>query len=100
MERSIDDTNCQSNSNLLTSFKYKEKEAGKEGFGDDYECPVCLSGFEEGEDVRKLPQCKHSFHAACIDMWLYSHLDCPICRTPVGPFCEQENSGSGGALLV
>ncbi|TKY54436.1 RING-H2 finger protein ATL52 [Spatholobus suberectus] len=90
--------NCQRNLNLLSSFKYKKKEAGKEGVGDDYECPVCLSGFEEGEDVRKLPLCKHSFHAPCIDMWLYSHFDCPICRTPVGPFCHrfpQENSRPG-----
>ncbi|XP_027368747.1 E3 ubiquitin-protein ligase RHA2B-like [Abrus precatorius] len=84
--------NCQRN--LLLSFKYK-KEAGKEGGGEDYECPVCLSGFEEGEEVRKLPRCEHYFHAPCIDMWLYSHFDCPICRTPVGPFCHRvppENS--------
>ncbi|KAL2338767.1 hypothetical protein Fmac_013213 [Flemingia macrophylla] len=104
MDSSIDAyNNSQSNSNLLSSFKYKKKESGKEGVGDDYECPVCLSAFEEGEEVRKLPQCKHSFHAACIDMWLYSHVDCPICRTPVEPFSErfqQENSGSGGRVLV
>ncbi|XP_061357726.1 RING-H2 finger protein ATL1-like [Gastrolobium bilobum] len=80
--------------NLLSSFKYKKelvvaKEEDQEeqrGDGDDYECPVCLSVYEEGEEVRKLPRCKHSFHAICIDMWLYSHFDCPICRTPVGPF--------------
>ncbi|KAK7303988.1 hypothetical protein RJT34_14951 [Clitoria ternatea] len=67
--------------NLLSSFKYK-----KEVEVDEYECPVCLSVYEEGEDVRKLPRCKHSFHVVCIDMWLYFHFDCPICRTPVGPF--------------
>ncbi|BAT76860.1 hypothetical protein LR48_Vigan07g140100 [Vigna angularis] len=70
--------------NLVSSFKYK-----KEGVvGYDDECSVCLSGFEEGEEVRKLPQCKHWFHAPCIDMWLYSHLDCPICRTPVVRFSQ------------
>ena len=95
--------------NLLSSFKYK-KEGGKKeqeqeggGGGEEnhedgyYECPVCLSVFEEGEEVRKLPRCEHSFHAQCIDMWLYSHFDCPVCRTPVGPFCHrlspEENSG-------
>ncbi|KAK7363283.1 hypothetical protein VNO77_05419 [Canavalia gladiata] len=91
IESNID--SCQRN--LLSSFKYN-KEATKEvGGEDDYECPVCLSDFEEGEEVRKLPLCKHSFHAPCIDMWLYSHFDCPICRTPVGPFCHRfplENS--------
>ncbi|KAG4970220.1 hypothetical protein JHK85_036641 [Glycine max] len=100
--------NCQRNNfNLLSSFKYK-KEAAKEGSGDgdydyDDECPVCLSGFEEGEEVRKLPRCKHWFHAPCIDMWLYSHFDCPICRTPVGQFYHRFHSGpelleSGGGV--
>ncbi|CAJ1975768.1 unnamed protein product [Sphenostylis stenocarpa] len=93
---------------LLSSFKYKkevvakeeeeeeeEKEKEEEGF-DDFECPVCLSVYEEGEEVRKLPQCKHYFHVVCIDMWLYSHFDCPICRTPVvGPPCPVENSIDG-----
>ncbi|KAK4265613.1 hypothetical protein QN277_026641 [Acacia crassicarpa] len=69
-----------SNRNLLSSFRYKKEVEEKE----EYECPVCLSVFEDGEEVRKLPGCNHSFHVICIDMWLYSHMDCPVCRTPVG----------------
>ncbi|CAI8613981.1 unnamed protein product [Vicia faba] len=88
--------------NLLSSFKYRKevvtKEEGEKGY-DEYECSVCLSVYEEGEDVRKLPRCKHSFHAVCIDMWLYSHFDCPICRTPVGSFCDGMNE-SGGSISV
>ncbi|KAJ6698963.1 RING-H2 FINGER PROTEIN ATL51-RELATED [Salix purpurea] len=53
--------------------------------GTGYECAVCLSAFEEGEEVRQLPSCKHSFHATCIDMWLRSHSDCPLCRSRVDP---------------
>ncbi|KAL2455443.1 putative RING-H2 finger protein ATL53 [Forsythia ovata] len=70
--------------NSMTSFKYRKHglEHDKDQ-GNDYECVVCLSVFEEGEEVRKLPRCKHSFHAPCIDMWLYSHSDCPLCRSPV-----------------
>ncbi|RYR20349.1 hypothetical protein Ahy_B03g065457 isoform C [Arachis hypogaea] len=95
---------------LLSSFKYKKEKmtsaTSKEGSfvfvdGGSDECPVCLSAFEEGEEVRKLPRCKHSFHALCIDMWLYSHFDCPICRTPVGLFSHPfpaENSRSGGGI--
>lgn len=87
--------NCQRNNfNMLSSFKYKKEGIGNDG-DYDYECPVCLSGFEEGEEVRKLPRCKHWFHAPCIDMWLYSHFDCPICRTPVGQFCHRFHSGLG-----
>lgn len=48
-------------------------------------CAVCLSEFEEDEELRTLPECMHSFHAECIDMWLYSHSNCPICRTNAAP---------------
>ncbi|XP_057969049.1 RING-H2 finger protein ATL39-like [Malania oleifera] len=63
----------------VPSFTYVKKE---EGGGD---CAVCLSPFEDGEEVRRLPRCQHSFHAPCIDMWLYSHPDCPLCRSAVEP---------------
>lgn len=67
--------------NCVYSFKYKK------GGGEDsqHECAVCLSVFEEGEQLSQLPNCKHCFHADCIDMWLYSHMDCPLCRTSVEP---------------
>ncbi|KAI9194533.1 hypothetical protein LWI28_006884 [Acer negundo] len=47
------------------------------------ECVVCLSVFEESDVCRCLPKCGHSFHVECIDMWLHSHTNCPICRAPV-----------------
>lgn len=79
------------NRNLLSSFKYKkessdnmEESSQEPGTGSrEYECAVCLSVFEDGEEVRQLPRCNHSFHAPCIDMWLYSHFDCPLCRASV-----------------
>ncbi|CAK0833230.1 unnamed protein product, partial [Prorocentrum cordatum] len=33
------------------------------------QCMVCLSDFEAGDQVRRLP-CGHVFHAPCIDEWL------------------------------
>ncbi|KAK6147655.1 hypothetical protein DH2020_018567 [Rehmannia glutinosa] len=68
--------------NYVSSFEYKKDGVGGD---DDSECAVCLSAFEEGEELRQMPKCKHSFHAPCIDMWLYSHMDCPLCRCPVEP---------------
>ncbi|KAJ6909571.1 hypothetical protein NC652_020524 [Populus alba x Populus x berolinensis] len=41
----------------------------------------CLGDFEGGEQLRELPERLHSYHVACIDMWLYSHSSCPMCRT-------------------
>lgn len=66
----------------VSSFKYKREGGDVDGDGDS-ECAVCLSVFEEGEEVKQLPRCGHCFHASCIDMWLHSHVDCPLCRTPV-----------------
>ncbi|PKA51932.1 RING-H2 finger protein ATL51 [Apostasia shenzhenica] len=56
------------------------------------ECSVCLTAFREGEKVRQLPACRHSFHAPCIDMWLYSHSSCPFCRAivlQIPPGCQK-----------
>lgn len=52
---------------------------------NDATCAVCLCDFEDGEDLRSLPECLHSFHVGCIDMWLYSHLNCPVCRADATP---------------
>ncbi|KAK4415736.1 RING-H2 finger protein ATL1 [Sesamum alatum] len=91
---------------FVSSFKYKKDESVVEDEGYDSQCAVCLSVFEEGELVRQLPKCNHLFHAQCIDMWLYSHMDCPLCRSPVEPpiaqrravppaVPRQEHSGEG-----
>lgn len=48
--------------------------------GSNVECVVCLTDFEENEPLRQLPKCKHVFHQDCIDMWLFSHTTCPLCR--------------------
>lgn len=57
---------------------------GDEGQGncDQTQCMVCLSDFEHGEEVRKLP-CGHVFHSSCIDEWLRRCTDCPICKANV-----------------
>ncbi|KAL2240886.1 E3 ubiquitin-protein ligase RNF13-like [Sesamum indicum] len=52
---------------------------------DPLECRVCLSLYEEGDEVRKL-KCKHTFHKGCVDMWLQQDLaTCPLCRRAVLP---------------
>ncbi|CAL1395531.1 unnamed protein product [Linum trigynum] len=48
-----------------------------------FNCSVCLSEFEEGESLRLLPKCSHAFHIPCIDTWLRSHKNCPLCRAPI-----------------
>lgn len=75
----------------VTDLKYRKENHVKE---IGIECPVCLSAFMDGEEVKQLSACKHSFHSTCIDLWLSNHSNCPICRATVvvnkGP-----NSSSG-----
>ncbi|KAF9357328.1 hypothetical protein BGX34_009431 [Mortierella sp. NVP85] len=48
--------------------------------GDGTKCLVCMSDYEEGENLRAL-KCKHGFHQECIDKWLTTGANkCPICR--------------------
>ncbi|XP_061948722.1 E3 ubiquitin-protein ligase RING1-like [Populus nigra] len=63
----------------ITVFKFKKDE----GLIDGTECSVCLSEFQEDESLRLLPKCSHAFHISCIDTWLRSHKNCPLCRAPI-----------------
>ncbi|KAG8374439.1 hypothetical protein BUALT_Bualt11G0131900 [Buddleja alternifolia] len=44
------------------------------------ECAICLSLFQEDEKVKVLPLCRHGFHADCVDKWLRTRSNCPLCR--------------------
>lgn len=61
------------------------------------ECTVCLSLLEDEEVVRLLPNCKHTFHAECIDKWLTSHSTCPVCRAEAQPTAPPEPAGQPAA---
>ncbi|KAG9454474.1 hypothetical protein H6P81_007378 [Aristolochia fimbriata] len=63
--------------------KYKRGEGLVEGT----DCSVCLSEFQEDESLRLLPKCSHAFHVPCIDTWLKSHSNCPLCRANIVSPC-------------
>lgn len=60
-------------------FKYTERDRFIEG----NECAICLNEFEEEEVLRLLPKCNHAFHLLCVDTWLESHSNCPLCRANI-----------------
>ncbi|XP_074330763.1 E3 ubiquitin-protein ligase At1g12760-like isoform X2 [Apium graveolens] len=47
---------------------------------EDAVCCICLSAYEDGKVLRRLP-CHHHFHSACIVRWLYLNSTCPLCKT-------------------
>lgn len=67
---------------VISSIRVCKYKRG-DGLVEGTECSVCLGEFEEDESLRLLPKCSHAFHVPCIDTWLRSHTNCPMCRAPI-----------------
>lgn len=63
----------------IPTFRFEKDDEGSGLYG----CVVCLSEFQENEMLRVLPKCSHTFHLDCIDVWLQSNSNCPLCRTSI-----------------
>lgn len=50
---------------------------------EDMQCTICLAEYQEREFLRIMPNCGHSFHLSCIDIWLRKQSTCPVCRLSV-----------------
>ncbi|XVF73033.1 hypothetical protein PTKIN_Ptkin12aG0169000 [Pterospermum kingtungense] len=59
---------------------------------NDSTCPICLSEYLSKDTIRCIPECKHCFHAECIDKWLRMNTTCPVCRN--SPSAEDATSHS------
>lgn len=67
--------------NLIPSFIYSTSSNYNEEKECSRDCAVCLVEFKDDDYVRTLPLCSHTFHLRCIDIWLCSHPNCPLCRS-------------------
>ena len=70
---------------LIPVTQYKAQQGDDRDFGERRfcECAVCLNEFQEDEKLRVIPNCSHVFHIDCIDVWLQSNANCPLCRTSI-----------------
>jgi len=67
---------------------------------EDPQCTICLSPYEEGQEIRFLPcDTRHHFHQDCVDEWLLVNATCPICRARIIPEEQTgEDEGIGTRL--
>lgn len=51
-------------------------------------CAVCQENYTEGQAIRTLNHCSHSFHRNCIDPWFERNVHCPVCRHDIREVTE------------
>merc|ERR1719446_228111 len=64
----------------------------------DIDCPICLCPLQIGDSVRSLDSCSHTFHRACIDLWLLRRADCPLCKASVIGSIDADGSNEEDAM--
>ena len=64
---------------LFANSDHRPCRQGEGGSVGD-ECTICLSPFEDGEELAVLTVCSHRFHEECIAEWLEQSEKCPLCK--------------------
>lgn len=67
----------------------------------DDNCSICQDSMRNGESVRQITVCSHTFHKTCIDTWFMRNVRCPVCRHDIretgGGSGEGDGSGGSGS---
>jgi hypothetical protein len=56
----------------------------------DSSCTICLDGIDNGELLRRIKLCKHTFHAKCLTDWINVDETCPNCKENLSKKALQE----------
>ncbi|KAJ7560300.1 hypothetical protein O6H91_04G122900 [Diphasiastrum complanatum] len=95
-DNGIDEAIIQS----LPKFSFSSLKGNKEGL----ECAVCLGKYVDTDVLRLLSRCRHAFHIDCVDNWLLSKSNCPLCRCQVTTedqvFADGTSSARGSLDIV
>lgn len=62
-----------------------------DGISSDINCSICQE-HESESSIWRVLNCGHMYHKNCIDVWLQSHVQCPICRVDVRTLAGIQNS--------
>jgi len=65
----------------IPAIKLEPQDIGGEGAEKDV-CVICQDEFQVNDLAKRL-NCRHVFHAQCIDAWLERSSSCPICNGEV-----------------
>ena len=52
----------------------------------DDNCAICQEEIGEGQEMRTIDHCNHTFHQHCIDIWFQRNVRCPTCRHDIRDF--------------
>ncbi len=55
-------------------------------------CLICLEEYKMGDELRVLPNCSHSFHRNCIDIWFTTSDSNCLTKTDFCPKCRKNAS--------
>ena len=50
---------------------------------EERRCPICLGTYDDSDDtpsLRRVKQCGHTMHHACLQTWLRTNSSCPLCK--------------------
>lgn len=71
---------------------------------EEVTCAVCLSDFQQGDDVAQLPcgtgAAPHVFHKGCIVPWLRVNKKCPLCNADIDEAGSTSSSPAAAAALA
>ena len=86
--KGIDQNTLESISTVLSPKQYlSQKSTGGDDNNNhndkDPKCCICLGEFDPTEidpQLRVLNHCSHAFHSACLQTWLSTKTNCPVCK--------------------
>lgn len=78
---------------LITPFEFHGARMERANNEDDEDatCSICLVEYSDGEKLKRLPGCRHHFHADCVDHWLLINKTCPLCVRDISIELELSN---------